>query len=116
MTTARAGQRSPSPVAAVARRLLGPSALAAALLGSPAALLAAPSPVVHVVKPGETLWSIAARAEVYGDPLLWLLIYRWNRDQIANPARIYPRQELVIPTDVDPQTRSEARQEALEQP
>jgi nucleoid-associated protein YgaU len=89
-------------------------------LGAIAGLLAAPAvpraaTIIHVVKPGETLWSIAAKANVYGDPLLWPLIYRWNRDQIGNPARIYPRQELLIHTDVDPRTRSSVRQEALRQ-
>jgi nucleoid-associated protein YgaU len=92
------------------RRLAAGSVLMAGLLFGPVPALAAIT--VHVVRPGETLWSIAAKTDVYGDPLLWLLIYRWNRDQIANPARIYPRQELVIPNDVDPSTRRAVRSEA----
>jgi nucleoid-associated protein YgaU len=81
----------------------------AALLPTPAL---ADTATFHIVKPGETLWSIASLAEIYGDPLLWPLIYRWNRDQIGNPGRIYPRQRLVIPTGVDPATLREVREEA----
>ncbi len=84
-------------------------ALAALLLGTAAPAFAGMR--VHVVQPGETLWSIAARAEVFGDPLLWLLLYRWNRDQIGDPARIYPDQELMVPTEVDPDTRAAVRSE-----
>jgi hypothetical protein len=80
------------------------------------AALVCPSPATaatfHIVKPGETLWSIASLAEIYGDPLLWPLIYRWNRDQIGNPGRIYPQQRLVIPTGVDAETLREVREEA----
>jgi nucleoid-associated protein YgaU len=50
---------------------------------------------VHVVQPGETLWRIAA--QVTGDPHLWPLLYRANRDQIVDPSRLYPGQVLSIP-------------------
>ncbi|MGH7342517.1 MAG: LysM peptidoglycan-binding domain-containing protein, partial [Candidatus Rokuibacteriota bacterium] len=66
----------------------------------------------HRVERGETLWSISARADVYGDPFLWPVIYKWNRDQIEDPARIYPNQLLVLPLDVDEATRAAARVEA----
>jgi nucleoid-associated protein YgaU len=84
-----------------------------ALLALSLALGAAePSAIEHVVEPGESLWSIAARADVYGDPYLWPLIYKFNRDQIQNPARIYPRQRLVIPIRLDAEAREAARLEA----
>jgi len=83
-----------------------------------AALVAAPGlahgagPREHVVRSGETLWSISARRDVYGDPYLWPVIYKFNRDQIQDPARVYPGQRLVLPLEVDAETRAAARSEA----
>ena len=68
--------------------------------------------IEHVVEPGETLWSIAAEADVYADPYLWPVIYRQNRDQIVDPAQIYPDQTLVIPIALDAKTKARARAEA----
>lgn len=82
-----------------------------AVLVLPAALYAA-EPREHVVRSGETLWSIAARRDVYGDPYLWPVIYKFNRDQIQDPARVYPGQRLVLPLEVDAETRAAARVEA----
>jgi len=50
---------------------------------------------LHVVRPGESLSTIA-RDEL-GDVAHWELIYRANRDRIKDPARIYPGQTLSIP-------------------
>jgi nucleoid-associated protein YgaU len=66
----------------------------------------------HVVETGESLWSIAALTQVYDDPYLWPVIYRFNRDQIVDPAQIYPEQVLQIPILVDEQARREAHSEA----
>ncbi len=63
----------------------------------------------HVVETGESLSSISARSEVYADPFLWPLIYKFNRDQIKDPALIYPGQRLQIPMDVDSGVRAETR-------
>ena len=51
----------------------------------------------HVVKPGESLWSISAKADVYGEGTRWNRLYRGNKDRIKNPDRIYPGQEIQIP-------------------
>jgi nucleoid-associated protein YgaU len=61
-------------------------------------LLAAPALAVdpvHVVKPGETLWQIAAN--LTGNAQRWPELYRANRDQIKDPSRLYPGQRLAIP-------------------
>lgn len=50
---------------------------------------------MHKVWIFESLWSISKK--YYGDGSLWPLIYEANKDQIANPRKIYPKQELVIP-------------------
>lgn len=52
------------------------------------------------VRPGESLFTIAAAGEVYDDPLLWPLLYQANRDQIKDPRQIFPGQELSVPRDV----------------
>lgn len=48
----------------------------------------------YVVKPGDTLWSIAQR--FYGDPLKWRVIYDANHE-IQNPNLIYLGEVLAIP-------------------
>ncbi|MEE8558734.1 MAG: LysM peptidoglycan-binding domain-containing protein [Myxococcota bacterium] len=68
--------------------------------------------LVHVVEAGDTLWSISAKPDVYDDPYLWPVIYKFNRDQIQDPARIYPQQHLLIPIHVEEPARSEARSQA----
>ena len=50
---------------------------------------------IHVVLPGETLWQIAAA--ITGDAYRWPELYRANRDQIKDPALLYPGQRLSIP-------------------
>ena len=48
------------------------------------------------MRDGDTLATIAALT--LGDPSLWPALYRANRDQIRDPARLYPGQRLEIPT------------------
>jgi len=64
---------------------------------------------VHVVRPGETLWTIAG--DQIGDASLWPALYRANRDQIVDPHTVYPGQRLAIP-EVDPASREAVRREA----
>lgn len=74
-----------------------------------------PRPVLNVyrVGSGETLWTIAAQQAVYGDPLLWPLIYQANRDQIRDPRQVYPGQSLSIPRKLSEQDKNIAREKAL---
>ena len=57
----------------------------------------APGSERHVVKPGESLWSISAKSDVYGEGARWNRLYRGNKNRIKNPDRIYPGQEIQIP-------------------
>jgi len=50
-----------------------------------------------VVKPGESLWSISAKSDVYGEGNRWNRLYRGNKNRIKDPDRIYPGQEIQIP-------------------
>ena len=73
---------------------------AAPLFGALCALVLATTvaraePDHHIVEDGETLSSIAT--EYFGNPHLWPALYRANRDQIKNPAHLYPGQSLLVP-------------------
>jgi hypothetical protein len=62
----------------------------------------------------DNLASIAALVGVYGDPLLWPLLYQANRDQIKDPAQIYVGQVLRIPRGLPSGELEFARQKARE--
>jgi len=66
------------------------------------------------VQAGENLATLAAREEVYGDALLWPLIYKANRDQVKNPEEIFAGQIFVVPRDKSNDEADAARQEARE--
>ena len=65
--------------------------------------------VTYTVSDGELLWEIAKRADVYGDPFLWPLLYQANRDQIKDPRKIYAGQTLTIPRNAREEEREKAR-------
>jgi len=73
------------------------AACLAAVLGLSARAAAAPPTVV--VERGDTLAKIAERT--LGDAALWPVLYRANRDRIKDPARVYPGQELTVPSPGD---------------
>ncbi len=50
---------------------------------------------IHQIEKGDTLWDLAGK--YYKDPFMWGRIYNANFSSVANPDRIYPRDELVIP-------------------
>ena len=75
-----------------------------------------PLPAYHTVMRGETLPQIAAQSDVYGDQMLWPLLYRANRDQIRDPAHIWPGQVLRIPRNLNSEDISEARRYSQEKP
>ncbi|MCF6179480.1 MAG: LysM peptidoglycan-binding domain-containing protein [Geopsychrobacter sp.] len=66
------------------------------------------------VSVGETLFSLSSRRDIYGEPLLWPLIYKANRDQIKDPQQIFEGQVLIIPRDKDEREKESARKEARE--
>nr|WP_320116844.1 DUF4398 domain-containing protein [uncultured Desulfuromonas sp.] len=61
---------------------------------------------------GENLYSIAARRAIYGEGLLWPLLYRANRDQIKDPQQIFPGQILSVPRNHTEEERESARETA----
>jgi nucleoid-associated protein YgaU len=88
------------------RGLLGATALCTVL---PGVAPAEGEARIHEVRPGETLWTIAEAT--VGDPTLWPALYLANRDQIKDPALVYPGQQLAVP-EIDPEKRGSLRREA----
>jgi nucleoid-associated protein YgaU len=68
----------------------------------------------YAVGDGENLWTISAKPEVYGEGLLWPLLYQANRDQIKDPRQIFPGQSLSIRRDMTEAELEDARQRARE--
>jgi nucleoid-associated protein YgaU len=68
----------------------------------------------YAVGDGENLWTISAKSEVYGEGLLWPLLYQANRDQIKDPRQIFPGQSLSIRRDMTEVDLEDARQRARE--
>ncbi len=68
----------------------------------------------YAVGDGENLWTISAKPEVYGEGLLWPLLYQANRDQIKDPRQIFPGQSLNIRRDMTEADLEDARQRARE--
>lgn len=66
------------------------------------------------VSVGETLFSLSSRSDIYGEPFLWPLIYRANRDQIKDPRQIFEGQLFTIPRDKTEPELEAARREARE--
>ncbi|MFA7618986.1 MAG: LysM peptidoglycan-binding domain-containing protein [Thiohalomonadaceae bacterium] len=50
----------------------------------------------YEVVAGDSLWSISAKADIYGNPYHWPLIYKANRDTIEDADLIYPGQVFTI--------------------
>jgi nucleoid-associated protein YgaU len=70
----------------------------------------------YIVKRGDNLWAIAGRGRVYGDPFAWPLLYKANRDQIQDPDRIFPKQDLSYRTGVSSEDLRLARATAFATP
>jgi nucleoid-associated protein YgaU len=52
---------------------------------------------LYVVQPGDTLWDIAGKPEIYGDSTQWERILDANRDKVSDPRDLKIDTELIIP-------------------
>jgi len=53
----------------------------------------------YVVREGDTLWSIAAHPEVFGDATQWRRLYAANRDGLKSPQALKVGMRLRVPRD-----------------
>jgi LysM repeat protein len=78
---------------------------------------AEPAPMgKYTVERHDTLWGIAGKSDIYSDSFQWPLIFKVNRDQIADPDLIHPRQDLSIKKDVTAEEVASARDLASRTP
>lgn len=83
-------------------RVAGLAAVAGVLAAAPAGAQVAPtdSAVVHLVRPGDTLWDLA---ELYlQDPFRWPEIARLNPDIVEDPHWIFPAERIRIRIPIGP--------------
>jgi len=52
--------------------------------------------MTYTVLKGDSLWRIAGKSEVYGNPYEWPLIFKTNMDKIKHADLIYPKQDLDV--------------------
>lgn len=64
-----------------------------------------------VIQPGNNLWKLSR--VIYGRGKNYTVIYQANKDQIRNPARIYPGQIFAIPGAMPPEKIDPKRKEPL---
>ncbi|MCX7769842.1 MAG: LysM peptidoglycan-binding domain-containing protein [Proteobacteria bacterium] len=69
-------------------------------------------PSFYTVKEEDTLEKIAELPFIYNDKYYWPLIYKYNRDQISNPKRLYKGQILKIPRNITMDEIYKAREDA----
>ena len=65
------------------------------ILAALVAELQAAKMTYSVVK-GDSLWRIAGKSSVYGNPYQWPLIYKANADKIKHADLIYPKQQFDV--------------------
>ncbi|MBI3996429.1 MAG: LysM peptidoglycan-binding domain-containing protein [Candidatus Omnitrophica bacterium] len=63
---------------------------------------------IYTVKPGESLWTIAAQPDVYGKATRWRRIYDANRDQLKSPNHVRAGMKLKIPRGGSASTSSDS--------
>jgi nucleoid-associated protein YgaU len=57
---------------------------------------------MYTVVVGDYLWKIAGKKDIYADPMQWMRIYSYNKEQIKDPDLIFPKQEFKIQREVGP--------------
>ncbi len=58
--------------------------------------------MTYSVVKGDSLWRIAGKSDVYGNPYQWPLIYKANADKIKHADLIYPKQDLDVKQEPGP--------------
>jgi nucleoid-associated protein YgaU len=56
----------------------------------------------YTVVVGDYLWKISGKPDIYDNPMQWMRIYSYNKEQIKDPDLIYPDQIFKIQRQVGP--------------
>ena len=72
--------------------------------------------VKYVVKKGDSLWAISSMGKIYQDPFEWPLLFKANRDQVADPDIIEVGQELDVNEGLTQEEKEDAVQKAKDTP
>jgi Tfp pilus assembly protein FimV len=83
---------------------------------SAAALKPSVASGVYIVRKNDTLWAIAGKSAIYGDPFEWPEIFKANRDKVADPDLIYPQQAFRIEKGLADNEVEHAKKLAMETP
>jgi len=70
----------------------------------------------YIVQKRDTLWAIAAKPAIFGDPFEWPLLFKANRDKVADPDLIYPRQSFRVEKGLAENEVGHAKQLAMQTP
>lgn len=89
---------------------------AAVIEPTPVATVAAAPGMKYVIKKGDTLWAVSSMNKIYQDPFQWPLLYKANRDQVADPDLIEVGQELDVRKDISATEKEDAIQKAKDTP
>ncbi len=71
-------------------------------------------PTTYLVEKGDELWTIAEKAEIYGNKWQWPLIYDANRDILDSYTGLKEGQKLIIPRNVSAVEIEAAKERAME--
>lgn len=69
-------------------------------------------PSFYTVRDEESLEEVAALPNIYNDKYYWPLLYKYNRNQVADPRRLYRGQILKVPRNITLEDIYKAREEA----
>jgi len=68
---------------------------------------------LYTVALGDYLWKISGKQAIYDDPMKWMRIYSYNKDQIKDADLIYPDQKFKIQRECGPDEYLVARGDYL---
>ena len=66
----------------------------------------------YTVKKGDSLWKIASKPDVYNNPYLWPLLFKYNREVVKKPSRIKIGDSLIINRDISREENEDAIRKA----
>ncbi len=100
-----ATDKKPDPIAKKVPRVMSPAAKEAGSKPPESVIpekgaTSGKEPGIYLVKKGESLSSISGQAEVYGNPLNWPILFRYNMDKLSGVELKEDLPNMMIPEEV----------------